>query len=80
MSDMESIYIIKGNTCDWEGWSEKFLPRSKKKGHRKLLTGKDAIPTAEEYEKVVAESNKSGNNIVRLNDTNKQVFEVNAKQ
>ena len=45
---------FSGRTFDWEGWSEYFLARSKKKGYKKLLTGKDDIPTAEEYEKVVA--------------------------
>ena len=37
---------FSGRTSDWEGWSEKFLARSKKKGYKKLLTGKDDIPTA----------------------------------
>ena len=35
-----------GRTSDWEGWSENFLARSKKKGYKKLLTGKENIPTA----------------------------------
>ena len=37
---------FSGRTSDWEGWSEKFLARSKKEGYKKLLTGKDDIPTA----------------------------------
>ena len=58
-----------------------FLARSKRKGYKKLLTGKDTVPTAEEYENVVAKSNKSGNGIlVRLNDMNNQAFEVMTKQ
>ena len=50
MSDMKSIRVINfsGRTSDWEGWSEKFLARSKRKGYKKLLTGKDTIPTADE--------------------------------
>ena len=65
-----------GRTSNWEGWSEKFLARStKKKGYKKLLTGKDEIPTAEEYQKAVADERKSGDDIIRFNDLNEEVFE-----
>ena len=62
MSDMKSIHVINfsGRTFDWEGWSEKYLARSKKKGYKKLLTVKDIVPTAEEYEKTVAEGKNTG--------------------
>ena len=55
---------FSGRTSDWEGWSEKFLARSKKKGYKKLLTGKENIPTAEEYEKAVADGRKSGDDMI----------------
>ena len=34
MSDLKSIRVIEfsGRTTDWEGWSEKFLARAKRKG------------------------------------------------
>ena len=77
MSDMKSIRVINfsGRTSDWEGWSEKFLARSKRKGYKKLLTGKDTIPMAEEYEKAVAEGKKSGEDTVKFNDLNEEAFE-----
>ena len=77
MSEMRSICVINfsGRTSDWEGWSEKFLARSKKKGYKKFLTGKDDIPTAEEYEKAVADVRESGDNIIKFNGLNEETFE-----
>ena len=66
---------FSGRTSDWEGWSEKFLARSKKKGYKKLLTGKENIPTADEYEKAVADGRKSGDDIIKFNDLNEEAFE-----
>ena len=40
-----------------------FVARTKRKGYKKLLTGKDTVPTAREYEKMVAKG-KSGNDII----------------
>ena len=51
-----------------------FLARSKRKGYKKLLTGKDAVPMAEEYEKAVAKG-KNGDDIVRFNDLIEKAFE-----
>ena len=62
MSDMRSIRVINfsARTSNWEGRSEIFLEKSKKKGYKKLLTGKDEIPTAKEYDKAVADGRKAG--------------------
>ena len=51
-----------------------FLARKEKKGYKKLLTEKNTVPTAEEYEKATAKG-KNGDNIVRFNDLNKDAFE-----
>ena len=51
------------------------LARSKKKGHKKLLTGKDDIPTAKEYEKAVTGGRKSGDDIIKFNDLNQEELE-----
>ena len=77
MSYISSIRVINflGRTSDWEGWSKKFLARSKKKGYKKLLTGKDDIPTAEECEKAVADGRKSRDDIIKFNDLNGEAFE-----
>ena len=42
-----------------------FLSKSKRKGYKKLLTGKDIAPTAKEYEKAVAEG-KNDDHIVKF--------------
>ena len=72
MSDMKSIRVINflGRTSDWEGWSEKFFCKKQEKGHKRLLTGKDDILTAEEYEKAVPDGRKNGdkqNNFEKFN-------------
>ena len=51
-----------------------FLERSKRKGYKKLLTGKDTVPRAKEYEKAAAEG-KKGDGIVRVNDLNDEAVE-----
>ena len=52
------------------------LTRGKKKDYNKLLTGKETVPTSKEYENDVAKSTKQEReDIVRLNDVNKEAFE-----
>ena len=43
------VIAFDGNPDHWKGWFEKFLARSKRKGYKKLLTGRERIPTANEY-------------------------------
>ena len=50
------------------------LARSNRKSYKKLLTGKDTVPTTKEYEKTVVKS-KNGEDIVRFNDLNEEAFE-----
>ena len=79
---MRGIHVINFSerTSDLEGWSEICLARSKKMGYKKLLTGKDEIPTDKKNEKAVAEEEESGDDIARLNDMSNQAFEVTTKQ
>lgn len=44
------VIAFDGNPKDWEAWSEKFLARDKRKGCNELLTGRERIRTASEYE------------------------------
>ena len=45
-----SIKIIpfSGKSVDWPVWSEKFLARARRKGYKKILTGKVKIPSDSE--------------------------------
>ena len=67
-TDIKSIHVIQfsGKTRDWEGWSEKFLARSKRKGYNELLQGKEKVPTQSEFEKAVAAGDKTVENDVDL--------------
>ena len=78
MSDMRSIPVINfsGRTSDWEGWSKKVLfSKKQEKGYKKLLTGKDEIPTAEKYEKAVPGGMEGPGDIIRFNNLNEEAFE-----
>ena len=77
MSELKSIRVLNfsGRTTDWEGWSEKFLARSKRRGYKRLLIGKDTVPMAKEYENAVTKNDKSGDNVIKLNNSNKEAFE-----
>ena len=72
--DIKSIRVIEfsGRTSDWEGWSEKFLARGKRKDYKKLLLGKERIPTQSEYEKAVTDGNKEQ---IKIGDLNEEAFE-----
>ncbi len=54
-TDLKRIRVLefKGKIADWEGWSAKFLARGKRLGYKKLLLGKEKIPTEREYAKDV---------------------------
>ncbi len=43
-------------TSNWDGWSEKFMAHGKRKGHKKLLQGKEQIPTSVAHELAVVEN------------------------
>ena len=72
--DIKSIRVIEfsGRTFDWEGWSEKFLAQGKRKDYKKLLLGKERIPTQSEYEKAVTDGNKEQ---IKIGDLNEEAFE-----
>ena len=49
--------------------------KKQEKRYKKLLTGKDEIPPAEEYKKAVADGRKIGYGNIRFNDLNGEAFE-----
>ena len=77
MSDLKSIRVIEfsGRTTDWEGWSEKFLARAKRKGYKKLLIGKEIVPKVSAYEEAEGKSDAASKKIVELGDRNEEAFE-----
>lgn len=64
-----------GSREHWEGWSEKTLARGKRKGYKKLLTGRVKIPTASEYELALLGSSAEDQEIVRLAELNEEAYE-----
>ena len=50
--DLKSIRVIGfiGKTSDWEGWSEKFKARAKRKGYMNMMIGREKNPTESEYQ------------------------------
>ena len=67
---MKSIRVLEftGKITDWEGWSVKFLARGKRLGYKKLLLGKEKIPTESEYQKAVMENDKNTTKRAELNE------------
>ena len=51
------------------------MSKKQEKGYKKLLTGKDDIPTAKEYEKAVTNGRESGDDIIKFNNLNEEAFE-----
>ena len=49
-TEIKAIRVLEfsGKKSDWEGWSEKFLARAKRKGYKQLLLGKVKVPTESE--------------------------------
>ena len=66
---------FSGKTTDWEGWSEKFLARGKRAGYKHLLSGKETIPTVEQYKAAVGKSDAESKKVVELADKNDEAFE-----
>ena len=62
---------FSGRTTDWEGWSEKLLARAKRKGYKKLLIGKEAVPKVSDYTDAEGKPDATSKKIVKLGDTNK---------
>lgn len=57
-TDLKTIRVIDfdGKPSNWEGWSEKFLARAKRKGYKKLLLGTERVPTQSEYDQAVVDN------------------------
>ena len=77
MSDLKSIRVIEfsGRTTDWEGWSEKFLARAKRKGYKKLLIGKETVPKVSAYAEAEGKDDATSKKIVKLGESNEEAFE-----
>ena len=73
-TDLKSIRVLefKGKIADWEGWAAKFLARGKRLGYKKLLLGREEIPTESEYAKAVTDKDKP---TVKRGELNKQAYE-----
>lgn len=78
-TEIKSIRVLEfsGKTSEWEGWSEKFKARAKRKGYKDLLLGKKAIPTDSEYKQAISvspETSTSKETIV-LAQLNEEAYE-----
>ena len=69
------VIAFDRNPEHWEGWFEKFLARGKRKGYKKLLTGRERIPTANEYELALDGNPAEDQEIVRLAELNEEAYE-----
>ena len=69
-TEMKAIRILEfsGRNSDWEGWSEKFLARAKRKGYKSLLIGKEKVPTE-------SESSGGDEKKKKLGELNEEAFE-----
>ncbi len=59
-TDLKSICVLEftRKITDWEGWSAKFLARGKRLGYKKLLLGREKIPTESEYVKALVDKDQ----------------------
>ena len=80
-TELKTIRVLEfsGRISEWEGWSEKFLARAKRKGYKKLLQGKEEVPKENEIgsdsaKKKLAELNEEAfeDIILSINHTSKQ--------
>ena len=73
-SELKTIRVLEfdGNASNWDGWSEKFMTRGKRKGYKKLLQGKEKIPTNDEYKLAVLGSSKEDNQIKKNGESNEK--------
>ena len=76
-TDLKSIRVIEftGKTSDWEGWSEKFKARAKRKGYKQLLLGKKKVPTQDEAELAALGSTSEDKATAKLAELNEEAFE-----
>ena len=78
-SEIKSIRVLEfnGKTSDWEGWSEKFKARAKRKGYKDLLLGKKNIPTDSEYQQALAVSPEmpTSKETIVLAELNEEAYE-----
>ena len=72
-TDLKSIHVLEftGKIANWEGWSDKFLARGKRLGYKKLLLGKEKIPTEREYAKAVVDKDQP---TVKCGELNEQAY------
>ena len=79
MSNIEekSVRIIEfgGKQADWDGWSEKFLARAKRRGYKGLLLGRDKVPTQEQLDLAETSSSDSDKKILKLGELNELAYE-----
>ena len=76
--DLKSICVIGfiGKTSDWEGWSEKFKARAKRKGYKNMLIGREMIPTESEYQGAIARPDTADSkDIKKRSELNEEAFE-----
>ena len=74
MSELKSIRVLEfdGKTSNWEGWSEKFKARAKRRGYKDMLVGKEKIPTASEYAAASTGSSADDKEIVKRAERNEE--------
>ncbi len=76
-SELKTIRVLEfdGKASNWDGWSEKFMSRGKRKGYKKLLQGKEKIPTNDKYELAVLGNSKEDEKIKKISDLNEEAYE-----
>lgn len=76
-TEEKSIRIIEfsGKQGDWDGWSEKFLARAKRKGYKKLLLGTEKVPTQEQIELAETSTSAPDKKIIKLGELNELAYE-----
>ena len=75
-SELKTYRVLEfdGKTSNWDGWSEKFMARGKRKGYEKLLQGKEQIPTNNEYELAVLGSKNQDEKVKKNGNLNKEAY------
>ena len=71
-----SIKVIpfSGKAVDWPVWSEKFLARARRKGYKKILLGKEAVPDdSTDLSSIDNEEERKGNE--KLHELNEDAYE-----
>ena len=75
-SKEKSICIIEfsGKQIYWDGWSEKFLVRAKRKGYKKLLLGTERVPMQEQIDLAESSSSSTDKKIIKLGELNELAY------